>query len=86
MVGNTYRNTFTESKLIVDQKCPVCGKNFIPAPYHYWKVKLSNEKWANTCSYSCMRVAEKENEKAELEKQEKKRLEKEQKKKEKKKK
>lgn len=89
MLGNTYSNTYTSCTAIVDQECPICGKNFIPAPYHQWKMinrKTKGIHWVNVCSYSCMRKAEKEIEKADIEKQEKKRMEREQKKKEKKKK
>lgn len=31
-----------------DHKCPVCGKMFLPAPYHKW---WDNEKLF--CTYSC---------------------------------
>ncbi len=37
----------------MDHRCPVCGKNFIPAPFHLYvhnKVKL--------CSWTCMLKAE----------------------------
>ena len=46
--------------------CPICGKNFIPAPYHSWKVgtcDIHNDRpeWRLklVCSYSCMRKWEK---------------------------
>lgn len=47
--------------------CPICGKNFIPAPYHAWKVGCNAEDdlldvYGNgklVCTYSCMRKWEK---------------------------
>ena len=36
--------------------CPVCGKRFIPAVYHSWKIY--NSKKGHTyrvCGYNCMR-------------------------------
>lgn len=45
-------------------ECPICGKKFIPAPEHYWKIgnyKL-NTRTDDVCSYSCMRKWEKEQE------------------------
>ena len=44
--------------------CPICGKKFIPAPEHYWKIGQwgSEERTDVVCSYSCMRVWEKEQE------------------------
>lgn len=30
-------------------KCPVCGKEFYPAPYHQWK----SSRGTRVCSYSC---------------------------------
>ena len=80
MVGHTYKNTYTACTAIVDQKCPICGKNFVPAPYHHWKIKKKKSKgvkWENVCSYSCMRVWEKEVEKEEAKKEEEKKKKKE---------
>ena len=51
-------------KYCLPQKCPVCGKKFIPAPEHYWKIGTGpngiDTRTKNVCSYSCMRVWEKE--------------------------
>lgn len=61
------------TKLHFDTKeriCPICGKNFIPAPYHYWKIGYfaSDETYNEAspggcerlvCTYSCMRKWEK---------------------------
>ena len=33
------------------QKCPVCGKIFVPAPQHIYK----NKKGIKVCSYTCAR-------------------------------
>lgn len=51
--------------------CPICGKKFIPAPEHAWKIgkinlfknENSNQEDRNklVCTYSCMRKWEKEN-------------------------
>ena len=34
--------------------CPVCGKTFLPAPQHAYKVRPSSG--APVCSYKCMMV------------------------------
>ena len=34
---------------VYDASCPVCGKNFVPAPYHVYK----NSKGRLVCSYRC---------------------------------
>jgi hypothetical protein len=39
--------------------CPICGKLFVPAPEHIYKVK-----GAQVCSWSCVCKAEREKEKA----------------------
>lgn len=42
--------------------CPVCGKRFIPAVFHSWKIY--NSKKGHTykvCGYNCMRKYEREN-------------------------
>ena len=44
---------------IMERKCPICGKNFIPAPYHRWEIGYTVQHKL-VCSYSCMRVWEKE--------------------------
>lgn len=41
-------------------KCPVCGKNYIPAPLHVYKIKNGTML---VCSWSCLRAYEKEHEK-----------------------
>ena len=38
-------------------KCPVCGKTFVPAPYHVYK-EAGRAKTRKVCSYSCMLKAE----------------------------
>lgn len=48
-----------EKKLFPDgAKCPICKKQFLPAPLHQWKIKKNGVK-VKVCSYSCMRVWEK---------------------------
>lgn len=56
-----------------EKKCPICGKIFIPAPQHAWKIgervknkpdiefKEPPEDVKKVCSYSCMRKWEKAN-------------------------
>ncbi len=41
-------------------KCPICGKKFIPAPYHAYRIG-GCESTRVVCSYTCMRVWEKKN-------------------------
>lgn len=40
------------------QRCPICGKEFIPAPYHAYKIdkKLPNGNVTKVlvCSWSCL--------------------------------
>ena len=38
--------------------CPVCGRGFIPAPYHLYKMRGGRL----VCSYSCMLRSERERE------------------------
>ena len=61
------------------QECPICGKKFIPAPEHYWKIgkgkyDVSETRIINVCSYSCMRKWEKEQEAKNEERKERARL------------
>lgn len=37
--------------------CPICGKSFVPAPEHAWDIDYGRKL---VCSYTCMRVWEKE--------------------------
>lgn len=39
-------------------KCPVCGRDFLPAPYHAYKIqtKLGRKR---VCSWKCLRQNEK---------------------------
>ena len=53
----------TEARM---SECPICGKRYLPAPEHYYKIG-SGEYDMDTrnrpvCSYSCMRKWEKEQE------------------------
>lgn len=50
-------------------KCPICGKEFIPAPQHIYKMKTNGGYTKLLCSYHCMRAYE---EKVEKERQKKK--------------
>lgn len=40
---------------MMDRKCEQCGRLFLPAPYHHWRVK---DKLF--CCYTCMRKYERE--------------------------
>ncbi len=43
-------------------KCPICGKMFVPAPQHYWKIQTGYYEYKKVCTYSCMRVWERKEE------------------------
>ena len=47
------------------KKCPVCGKTFIPAPLHAYKVSMKHRCGGIydklVCSWHCLRAYEKEN-------------------------
>ena len=38
-------------------KCPVCGKVYVPAPEHVYKVLIGGKR-KNVCSWHCMRKYE----------------------------
>lgn len=46
--------------------CPICGKHFVPAPEHMWKIgnwcDIEEIRVQKVCSYTCMRKWEKEQE------------------------
>lgn len=54
-------------------KCPVCGKNFVPAGQHMYKIKTKRGR-RMVCSYHCMRKAKEKN--TEHEKKQKEQIEK----------
>lgn len=35
--------------------CPICGKRFLPAPQHSWKINGKHGGGELVCRYSCMR-------------------------------
>lgn len=39
--------------------CPICGKEFLPAPQHGWKIGDVSWRQELVCTYSCMRKWEK---------------------------
>ncbi len=45
---------------IVVKKCPICGKEFVPAPEHAYR--LPYNKGGPVCSYHCMREARRRHE------------------------
>ena len=49
-----YKNYF------VMKKCPICGKEFHPAPQHAWTIGTESSSKI-VCSYTCMRAWEKKN-------------------------
>lgn len=54
------------SENIKERICPVCGKNFVPAPLHIYKIKYSQL----VCSYKCRCEYEKSEEQANTKKYE----------------
>lgn len=38
---------------IVEATCPICGKVFVPAPYHIYKQRSGRTGHKYYCSYSC---------------------------------
>lgn len=44
---------------IEEEDCPVCKRNFVPAPDHQWTIKTKTNPRKKVCSYTCMRVWEK---------------------------
>lgn len=42
------------------RSCPVCGKEFLPAPQHVYKVDIKRGDIRYVCSYHCVRAHEKE--------------------------
>lgn len=44
---------------IVERTCPVCKKNFIPAPYHIYKTATGGKL---VCTYTCMLKSERKHE------------------------
>lgn len=52
---------------IAVKKCPVCGREYVPAPEHSYKVYLECKKGTGhyktpVCSYGCMRKHQREKE------------------------
>lgn len=39
------------------RKCSICGKEFIPAPLHMYKIRNSRGTTKMQCSYTCYRKA-----------------------------
>lgn len=46
---------------IITKICPVCGKEFPPAPWHRYKAVIGGNK-VLVCTYPCMMKADKEHE------------------------
>lgn len=40
--------------------CPICGKQFLPAVEHAWKIGTMKKYEKLVCSYTCMRTWEKD--------------------------
>lgn len=53
--------------LLSPRTCPICGKTFIPAPYHVYR--MSGKRSARVCSWSCHLEAERRHEAERKEKQ-----------------
>ena len=43
-------------KDVRDRICPICGKKFVPAPFHIYRAKARL-----VCSWACVRKFEKDN-------------------------
>lgn len=43
-----------------EKKCPICGKNFVPAPYHSYRSR--GRSAALVCSYHCVLESERREE------------------------
>ena len=41
---------------LVSLECPVCGKPYVPAPFHSYKA-IINYRQQKVCSYTCMMKA-----------------------------
>ena len=50
-------NSFYHSENEARMTCPICGKNFNPAPEHAYHIKRGQKNFV--CSWSCMRKWEK---------------------------
>jgi hypothetical protein len=50
-------NQLLDEQEIVDVICPICGKNFIPAPFHAFKTYGGTR----VCSWTCQLRGEREN-------------------------
>lgn len=40
--------------------CPVCGKSFVPAPQHVYKIHVGDND-RKVCSWTCVRTYERKN-------------------------
>lgn len=52
------KRVYTKSQLTVE-RCPICGKEYVPAPYHVYHVPASK---ARVCTYKCQLIAEQRHE------------------------
>lgn len=52
-------NHFTTTGKWSEQECPICGKMFLPASEHAWRIGRG-QKSGFVCSYTCMRKWEKD--------------------------
>lgn len=48
-----------ERKTITEMRCPVCGKIFVPAPCHVYKVRYNKKEYRYACSWHCVVANEK---------------------------
>ena len=53
---------YSKRKYLRERKCPICGKNFIPAPQHSWGYRKNKNQFVKVCSYSCHREAQRQKE------------------------
>lgn len=45
---------YDERYNFVNKICPVCGKNFVPAPMHIYKIRINKNRTNLVCTYNCM--------------------------------
>ena len=54
MKANEAKRRYTKSQIVVET-CPICGKTYVPAPLHVYKMPYRNTR---VCSYHCSMEAE----------------------------
>lgn len=56
------KHSINSRKFLTEDTCSICGKTFIPAPEHIYKVaRKSDAKVLYQCSYTCYKKAKEQN-------------------------